>query len=480
MPTLPSNPNLEQLRHQARDLLNDAQAGENAALARIREVSDQITLTGAQLALAREYGFTSWPALKAEVDARNRTLSDAVDEFLRFSMNRVGRAGRILHEHPGIAAFDVRTAIVLGDIERVERELKNDPEFVTRRDASWNWTALHAACASRWHVDPARVDGLVAIVRLLLDAGADIDRTPDADSQWSPLRCVIASAGSGRGNEPILRLLLDRGARVEDHDLYLAEFASGGEEWCLRHLLAHTPDVRAIAEQALSAPVSMNHTEAVRLLLEAGADPNRYRDGDGIPMSAVGDAISHGCEPELIELLISHGARDDTTPLDRLAYAGKRGDNAAVERLLADPDLQELLPGADGSALVGAAERGDTELVARLLDAGLSIGARGSNEGATALHFAAFAGSAAVVRQLLAAGAPIEARDATWDDTPLGWAIVGSGFHPDTAPHPDWIATIQALLDAGADTSGVELSPDDQKPPSAEVAEFLRATGVVN
>jgi ankyrin repeat protein len=118
----------------------------------------------------------------------------------------------------------------------------------------------------------------------------------------------------------------------------------------------------------------------------------------------------------------------------------------AVERLLADPDVQGLLPDADGSALVGAAERGDAELVARLLDAGLPIGALGGNDGATALHAA---------------------------------AIAGSGFQPDTAPDPDWIATIQALLDAGADTSDVALSPDDQKPPSDEVAAFLRATGVV-
>ena len=478
MPTLASNPSLDQLRHQARDLLNAARAREPEALDWFELVSVPATLSGAQLALAREYGFASWAELKLEVEMRNRTLAEAVEEFLRFSVNRVARAGAILGQHPDVAGYDVRTALMLGDAARVQQELESDCHFVTRRDPGTHWTPLHGACASRWHVDPARIDGLVATVRMLLDAGAELNRAPDHECQWSPLRCAIASAGSGRGNEPILELLLERGARVEDHDLYLAEFTSGEHEWCQRLLLAHTPDVRAIAEQALSAPVSMNHVEAVRLLLDAGADPGHYRDGDGQPVSAVKDAIAHGCDPELLELLIGHGAADDTTPLERLAYLSTRGDRAAAERLLADTAVRAMLPGADGSALIGAAERGDTGLVARLLEAGLPIDAHGGRDGATALHAAAYAGSAVVVTQLLAGGAPLEARDATWQDTPLGWALVGSGHRPDTDPYPNWLATVQALLDAGADTSELTLSPDAEKPPSDEVAAFLRAAGV--
>jgi hypothetical protein len=46
------------------------------------------------------------------------------------------------------------------------------------------------------------------------------------------------------------------------------------------------------------------------------------------------------------------------------------------------------------------------------------------------------------------------------------------------APDPDWPGTVSALLDAGASTDGIVLSPDDQKPPSAEVAAVLRARGI--
>lgn len=70
MPELPDRPNLDQLRRQARELLRAATHNEPSAVARLRAVSDRITLSAAQLALAREYGYRNWPALKAEVERR--------------------------------------------------------------------------------------------------------------------------------------------------------------------------------------------------------------------------------------------------------------------------------------------------------------------------------------------------------------------------------------------------------------------------
>jgi hypothetical protein len=79
---------------------------------------------------------------------------------------------------------------------------------------------------------------------------------------------------------------------------------------------------------------------------------------------------------------------------------------------------------------------------------------------------------------LLDRGADIEARDATWNSTPLDWAVVGSGQQPAGNPRPDWIATVQTLLEAGASAEEITLSPDDPKPPSREVAVLLRRRGV--
>jgi hypothetical protein len=71
MPELPDRPDLDQLRRLARELLRAADNGEPSAVARLRAVSDRVTLSAAQLAVAREYGYRSWAALKAEVERRS-------------------------------------------------------------------------------------------------------------------------------------------------------------------------------------------------------------------------------------------------------------------------------------------------------------------------------------------------------------------------------------------------------------------------
>ena len=68
MSQLPDRPDLGQLRHQARELHRAAQDGDARALRRVREVSGTVNLSAAQLATARDYGFASWPLLKAEVE----------------------------------------------------------------------------------------------------------------------------------------------------------------------------------------------------------------------------------------------------------------------------------------------------------------------------------------------------------------------------------------------------------------------------
>ena len=68
MPQLPEHPDLDQLRRQARELHRAAQSGDSDVLSRLRAVSEDATLASAQLAIAREYGFSGWPALKSAVE----------------------------------------------------------------------------------------------------------------------------------------------------------------------------------------------------------------------------------------------------------------------------------------------------------------------------------------------------------------------------------------------------------------------------
>jgi ankyrin repeat protein len=302
-------------------------------------------------------------------------------------------------------------------------------------------------------------------------------------------------------------LLLDRGAVPDDHDLYLAGFAHDRRQ-LLPLLLADLPNLGEIAEQALAAPIGNGDRESARLLLEAGAEPRRYRDDDGQPTPVVWAAVRAGCDAEFLELLLGHqadpdaagpdgrtpyqlataagraeiaellyrhGATDSATSSDRFLSACRRADEVDAHRYLEnDPGLLDRLADDERAAIVRAAEAGDTAAVALMLDVGFPSETRGDN-GATALHAAAYAGSADTVQLLLARGADIEARDTTWDSTALEWAAVGSGERPATAPDPDWPRTVRILLDSGASAAGIAVSLDDPKPPSHEVASLLEA-----
>src|ERR1700722_14162580 len=73
---LPARPSLEHLKAQAKDLLTAFNSGLEAA--RVHTVfpdKAKLTLSDSQLVIAREYGFESWPKLKAHVELHNADAS---------------------------------------------------------------------------------------------------------------------------------------------------------------------------------------------------------------------------------------------------------------------------------------------------------------------------------------------------------------------------------------------------------------------
>src|SRR5204863_6572674 len=71
--TLRAQPDLDQLKRQAKELLESFRKGDSAAVAEVNahyHGADPPTfaLHDAQLVIARAYGFDSWPKLKAFVD----------------------------------------------------------------------------------------------------------------------------------------------------------------------------------------------------------------------------------------------------------------------------------------------------------------------------------------------------------------------------------------------------------------------------
>ncbi|WP_425055860.1 DUF1835 domain-containing protein [Pseudomonas abyssi] len=89
--------NLEQQRKRAKELLKGINAGEHSALARVTQWitprSDALKLADAQLVIARECGFASWPRLKQHIDSINlanqRLLSEG-DQDLKTLHIRCG------------------------------------------------------------------------------------------------------------------------------------------------------------------------------------------------------------------------------------------------------------------------------------------------------------------------------------------------------------------------------------------------------
>src|SRR4029079_3969915 len=137
---LPARPNLDNLKKQAKSLLDAAQAHDHDALGRfailpalagrsIEAIAGSgLALHDAQSVIAREHGFPSWNALREEVESRSLSFDAAVEEFIRSATGGgSGRAHRLLALHPKIATASLQTALVLGDDAAVERRPPDQP-----------------------------------------------------------------------------------------------------------------------------------------------------------------------------------------------------------------------------------------------------------------------------------------------------------------------------------------------------------------
>ena len=309
MPALFPRTNLEQLRHQAKDLLATAKAGDEEALARIRAVSSRLQLSSAQLALAREYGFASWPRMKREVERREILTS-----------RDLGRLHRLLGEQPELARIkmehwrDHKQALPLGFMAM----LRFDHERLALPDELPGTGAVAQAlidAGAPVDGDPGDKEtplitaasyGDAEVARVLIDAGGDVNAVSAPDSGGVPGGSALLHAAVF-GMTDVLDLLVAADAKVDS----LEEAAAAGniDGWL-------TPDatlqarIRALVfaadhqrlpvidelldagtpvdgfdevwgRQALRIAAQNGRPASVRRLLERGADPN-LRDKDGL------------------------------------------------------------------------------------------------------------------------------------------------------------------------------------------------------
>jgi hypothetical protein len=499
--SLPERPDLGQLRRRAKELRDAARRGDPPAVERFARhhpsaPRDAVSLAAAQLVIARELGFASWPMLKATIDA-DATAGRAADEFAAVSVDgRLRRAREIFGADPGIARRSLLAAAVLGDAETVRQLLATDPAAAVAIDDQRGWPPLLYACYSRWHhIDPGRAAGLAEVVRVLLGAGAS-PNTNDGGRQ----RYRSALKGSVEVNNPAITAVLLSAGASPDPGQPIGEAVGHRDHRCLRLLLAHNARVAgtwavgaavyhddpaalslllgalqnsasgaaAAATEALPDAAAHASLPVVAALLNAGADPSATEDG----ASALRLAVRAG-RADTTKRLRAAGAYNDSTVIDHFIGACLSADRRAAERLLADhPDLPGRLTGEDRAVIVDAAGSRPAAAIVLMLDLGFSPNVR-NNFGEQPLHTAAYYGNTAVVRALLEAGADVDARDARFDATPLASATVGSG---EQAGKPgDWAGAVRLLIEAGASRHDVWISG---KPPSEEIIDLLQRYGI--
>jgi len=325
---LPAKPSLDHLKYQAKDLRKGHEARDSAVAQRIREfhprfarASDaeifaaSFSLSDAQLTIARESGFSSWSRLKRHIE--KPTLADRLD----------------LPHHERIEDAELRRAVHLldaGDVAGLREYLKQHPDVVHQRalfeggNYFQNPTLLEFAAENptRQGKLPANI---VDVVRVIVEAGAS----------QTALNVTLALAATGsvaqesRLQVPLIDLLCAHGA--DPNSAVRAAALHGGLESMnalLRHgaavdlvvaaTLGRFEDVRRLLpdansqdkQLALSQAAQLGYVEIVRLLLDAGADPNRYNPVGHSHTTPLHQAAAYGPE-HIVRLFVERGARVD-------------------------------------------------------------------------------------------------------------------------------------------------------------------------
>ena len=341
MPDLPARPDLGQLRHQAKDLLHSAKGGDEEALARIRAVSDRPALSSAQLAVAREYGFASWPRLKREVE-RREILDD----------RDLTRLERLLAEEPQLATSSMehwcdhpRGATPLG----YTAMLRYDTASGAWRDLNGTGAVARRLLDAGAPVDGEPGDretplitaasyGDAEVAGVLIESGADVDATAAADAGGVPNGSALLHAAVF-GMTDVVDLLVRSGARI--HGIEEAAAAGDVSGW----LDDSTPlDSRT---RALVMAADHQRLDVIDQLIAAGTPVDAVDPAfGGHPLRT---AAANG-RPASVRRLLAHGAdadlRDpehDRTPLDwcRHSRAARRRQSSA-RRSRGDPRAAHL------------------------------------------------------------------------------------------------------------------------------------------
>lgn len=519
---LPARPKLEQYKKQAKDLVKAFRSRDRETIQRVqrhhprfRALPDsdlpkaRLSLTDAQLVIAREHGFESWPRFARQVETLNSqraalSSEDPVADFIEaacvpldsgHSSGTLDQAEALLREHPKIARSNIYTAAILGDDGAVKKFLAQDNKLATAKGGPHGWDSLTYLCFSKYlRLDRPRSDAFVRTARLLLEAGASaqtgwFENNHQPQPEWES---VIYGAAAVAQHPELTRLLLEYGADPNDEETPY-HVPEGYDNRVLKMLIESGKLNADSVTTMLLRKTDWHDGEGIRFLLEHGADPNRMTRWHH---TALHHAVKRDNQSLIIEMLLDHGA-DPSIPNRRdgksaTAMAARRGrgdtlksiegrgialDLLGIDQLIAacakddtdevrslgmgEPDFATQLLAEGGTLLAEFAGTGNTEGVRQLLDLGVSPATLYEGDpyfdiakDSTALHVAAWRARPATVKLLIQRGAPVNALDGR-GRTALFLAVracVDSYWKDRRTPE-----SIETLLQAGASTDGIEI-----------------------
>ncbi|MCW3051714.1 MAG: Ankyrin [Chthonomonadales bacterium] len=482
--SLPAIPSLEQLKHQAKDLVKQFKAASPEALQRVQThlpraaalpleslPATGLTLSEAQLVLAREYDFPSWPRLKRHVEAANPDTEAALEAFKQaVQMGDSAKLRTLLRAVPALVeqidaplfSFD-SPAIVHAAGSKNRKLVEALLEFGANINARSTWWAGGFGVLP--NDDPAFAAFLVtkgAIVDVWAAAGMNrLDRLEELIAA-DP---TLVNARGGDGQSPlhfaasveIACFLLKQGAEIDlrdiDHGSTPAQWMAAERPEICRYLLSRGAELDifmavqlgdvALVQQALAADPDSLHARVNQGKLISGASDGGHiytytlRNGD----SPLYLAAELGRQ-EIYHLLLTYSSVPERFLAGCLA-----ADEPTVRAILADyPNMVLSLPPEQARLIADAAWHHQTEAVRLMLKIGWAVDTRGGEE-STALNRAAVRGYADLIELLLAHGASLEAKNA-YGGKPLGACLWGADNFRD--PNGDYVKSVELLITAGA------------------------------
>ncbi len=352
---LPARPSLEQYRKQAKDLTKLVRSGEAEAIQRVKkyhprshklfesgELIADFGLADAQITLAREHGFESWPKFAKHIEALTREGSPvsrfeaAADAIVK---GDAAVLARLLHEEPGLVkarSTRLHGATLLhylgaNGLEGYRQKspknavalarmlLEAGAEVDAQADIYGRDTALGLVATS---IHPKQAGVQIALLEILLEFGAATEGTP---GERSPLLSALHN-----GRREAAEFLAERGAQLDLEgaaglgrlDEVESFFDSEG------HLKAHA--TRGQMDAGLWWACEYGRNGAVEFLLNRGAD---LRAKDANEMTGLHWAVAGG-QLETVRLLVARGAPLDAvnhyggTALGQALWSQANGDSA--------------------------------------------------------------------------------------------------------------------------------------------------------